>query len=195
MTIEEKLQYFQTASIENSRLQSEEAIKNYTKELEDEFELYKENIDELIKSKLKVERDRIIQAHNHESNAKVIIIKKKLSEAHDTLKDQLFCEVKELLENYRRTDEYKKLLISNFKKALIFANGEKSILYIDPADASLKAELESAINHPITISEYGFGGGCRTVVVDSEILIDNSFDSSLSEQKEQFTFNGGRLND
>lgn len=191
MTIEEKLDHFLAASLENSRLQSEKIISDYKAELEREYDEAILNIDNKASSTLKLERDRIIKEQNHELAAKQILIKKELGEVYDHLTDSLFDEVRGMLDDFRKTDEYIELIVKNFKAAIDFAADDKEILYIDPVDSAIKETIEKRLGREVIISGYSFGGGCRTVLEGPNILIDDSFDSLLADERAKFSFGGG----
>jgi vacuolar-type H+-ATPase subunit E/Vma4 len=195
VTIEEKLEHFLESSLNNSKLQSEQVIQEYTQELDTEFADRKANIDNKASATLLLEKERLIKERNHEVAARQIIIKKELSEMQDQLREQLFSEVRELLDSFMKTDEYVELLVKNYQAAIDFAGDDTNVLYLDPADIDRKAAIEKRLGRELIVSEYPFGGGCRTVLTESEILIDNSFDSIFEEKKQDFTFNGGSHHD
>ena len=49
-------------------------------------------------------------------------------------------------------------------------------------------ELERECGCELLVSGYPFGGGMRAVIPSKNVLIDESFDSRLSEEKENFSF-------
>ena len=110
------------------------------------------------------------------------------------LKEKLFVEVKQLLEDYMTTSAYQQLLIKQIKNIQKEAGSGKLILYIDPADSDKRSSLQVATGAPVTVSEYSFMGGTRAVLQDRNILIDNSFASKLEKLKADFSFNGGATN-
>lgn len=195
MTIEEKLRHFLDSTLNISKAQSEQIIQDYTNELEADFAEKKENIDNTASARLKLEQERIVKKSNHQLASKVILIKKENSEIHDQLKTKLFTEVRTLLTEYRKTDDYIDYLVTHFQAAIDFAGDDTEILYLDPDDVSLKPIVEKRLGRTVTVSEYSFGGGCRTVLSEPQILIDDSFDSALEDRQKEFTFNGGRQHD
>ena len=117
-----------------------------------------------------------------------------VNQASDELKEKLFVEVKQLLEDYMTTSAYQQLLIKQIKNIQKEAGSGKLILYIDPADSDKRSSLQVATGAPVTVSEYSFMGGTRAVLQDRNILIDNSFASKLEKLKADFSFNGGATN-
>ncbi len=121
-------------------------------------------------------------------------IKRKITQKQNELKEKLFVEVKQQLEDYMTTSTYQQLLIKQIKNIQKEAGSGKLILYIDPADSDKRSSLQAATGAPITVSEYSFMGGTRAVLQDRNILIDNSFASKLEKLKADFSFNGGATN-
>lgn len=66
-----------------------------------------------------------------------------------------------------------------------FAKNDDIIIYLDPADASKKHDLEEETKCTLTMSEYSFGGGMRAVIPARSILIDNSMDSRIAEVRNE----------
>lgn len=195
MTIEEKLRHFLDSTLNISKAQSEQIIQDYTNELEADFAEKKENIDNTSGARLKLEQERIVKESNHQLASRVILIKKENGEVHDQLKTKLFTEVRTLLAEYRKTDDYIDYLVTHFQAAIDFAGDDTEILYLDPDDVALRPIVEKRLGRTVTVSEYSFGGGCRTVLSEPQILIDDSFDSALEDRQKEFTFNGGRQHD
>ena len=54
-----------------------------------------------------------------------------------------------------------------------------------------KASLEQKLSVTLTISAMPFLGGVRAVIPEKNILIDNSFETLLNEERENFIFHGG----
>lgn len=195
MTVEEKLSHFFDSSVGDARMQSEAAIEEYKNVLNKDFEEFKANIDSLVSARLKMEETRIRRELNHDLSTNLIQIKKELSDKHDELKNALFSEVKKMLDEFRTSDEYKALLEKQIMDALDFAGEDLVTVYIDPADEKLLPFLTQKFSCRIVISSYAFGGGTRTVIDEKNILIDHSFDTQFNEIMEDFTFNGGRVNE
>ena len=72
-----------------------------------------------------------------------------------------------------------------------FAGNDKLTLYLDPSDEAHKASLEQKLSVTLTISAMPFLGGVRAVIPEKNILIDNSFETLLNEERENFIFHGG----
>lgn len=195
MTVEEKLKHFIASSVEDARIQSEAAIKEYTQILQRDLQEFKERVDVQTKEKLRLEETRIRRDMNHDLSVRLLSVKKELSDKHDELKTALFNEVREMLNNFRKTPDYTALLRKHIHQALSFAENDIVTVYIDPDDAALKDKLFEEFHCNIVVSEYAFGGGTRTVIDEKNILIDHSFDTRFEELAEDFSFNGGSSNE
>lgn len=195
MTFEEKLKHFIASSIDDARVKSEAAIKEYTEALQLDFKEFKEQLDIRTKETLRLEETRIRRDMNHDLSVRLLSAKKELSDKHDELKTALFKEVREMLETFRKSPDYTALLKKQIQHALAFAEEDTVTVYIDPADASLRDALFNEFHCNIVVSDYAFGGGTRTVIDDKNILIDHSFDTRFNELAEDFAFNGGSSNE
>lgn len=189
MTIEEKLQHFLDISVAGATKKSTAMLTDYKNALQTIFEDHKKA--EIQKAELQVKLG--IASLEHDKNKALskeqIQLKKKTSQLQEDLKETLFQEVKDLLEQYIVTSDYDRLLVKQIQEAKSFAGTEKIIIYIDPADSKKLLRLEAATKVHLTVSEYSFMGGTRAIIQSRNILIDNSFETKFKELKESFTFN------
>ena len=118
-------------------------------------------------------------------------LKRKQSKIQLTLKDKIFEEALDLLHEYMKTEAYEDFLVTCIQKALTFANGGHTLIYINPSDEEIKSSLEDATGVRLLTSNENFIGGVRTVIRDRNILIDNSFKTQLRNEYERFLFSGG----
>ena len=188
MTTEEKLKHFLEASIESATNQSTKLIDDYTEALNKIFEDHKADMQRKTDLQLQLGRDSLEREINKELSREQIQIKREATKKQEDLKDMLFNEVEDLLEEYMATPAYQQLLIKQIKEAAAFAGEDEIVIYIDPADSSELYSLETATNTHLTVSETEFMGGTRAVIKSRNILIDNSFETQLKEAKEAFTF-------
>lgn len=195
MTIEEKLQHFQEYTMQDAREKSSQILDEYNASLEIIFEEHKEKKFRQAQLEIKTETERLKHDKNKELSKQHLHIKRKITKRQEELKEKLFIEVKDLLYKYMESTEYNNLLISQIIAAKKFAKDYKITIYIDPSDSSRKSSLEVATNTQLTVSNYSFIGGIRATIPDRNILIDNSFETKLTEAKANFIFNGGISND
>lgn len=195
MTTEEKLKHFRTMALDEARRESTEAIEEHRRALDTLYAEHTVEKERQAAIEIKTETDRLQREDNIELSKERLAIKRELSRKHEELKNKLFVEVQEKLTDYMSSPKYQKLLISQIKNILKFADGEPVTIYIDPADQAYLTSLSAAVNHPLKLSEYSFGGGTRAVFPGRRILIDNSFDSKFEEAKKNFSFDGGVLHE
>lgn len=188
MTTEEKLKHFLDVSIESATKKSSTMIEDYKNALNEIFEQHKKDAKRKADLQVKLDTEGLEHEKNKELSKEQIRIKKETSQLQEDLKEKLFVEVKDLLEEYMSTREYQELLAKQIKEAKEFAGKEEIIIYIDPADSGELMSLETAANAHLTVNEYSFLGGTRAIIQSKNILIDNSFETKLNELKETFTF-------
>lgn len=194
MTTEEKLKYFEESSLEEARKQASAMIEEYKVNLDKVEKEHKATTLRQSDLQLKTESDNLKRNNNMALSKEQLQIKRKITQKQNELKEKLFVEVKQLLEDYMTTSAYQQLLIKQIKNIQKEAGSGKLILYIDPADSDKRSSLQVATGAPVTVSEYSFMGGTRSVLQDRNILIDNSFASKLEKLKADFSFNGGATN-
>ena len=194
MTTEEKMQHFLDNSMMNARKQAYDLIKEYYAAADKMFEEYKKIKTNEAEARIEAEISSMKRQINKEMSSEQILIRKELSDKQEELETKLFAEVTELLAAYKKTPAYKELLISQIKDEKEFAGNEEMIIYIDLDDQHMKSELEAATGCELIVSEYSFIGGTRAITNSKKILIDNSFETLLNEEREKFVFQGGRQN-
>ena len=194
MTTEEKLKYFEESSLEEARKQASAMIEEYKVNLDKVEKEHKATTLRQSDLQLKTESDNLKRNNNMALSKEQLQIKRKITQKQNELKEKIFVEVKQLLEDYMTTSAYQQLLIKQIKNIQKEAGSGKLILYIDPADSDKRSCLQVATGAPVTVSEYSIMGGTRAVLQDRNILIDNSFASKLEKLKADFSFNGGATN-
>lgn len=177
--------------MEEARKNCDLAIQEYKDALEKIFMEHQEAKRRQEELEIKTETEHLIRENNKRFSEAQVMIKGTLTRRQSELKDKLFVEVRDMLARYFETPEYHRQLVKEFKEALDFARGEEVILYVDPSDAERVPSLKVEVGAPITVSRYSFIGGTRAVIPGRHILIDNSFETKLSETKENFQIKGG----
>lgn len=194
MTTDEKLQHFLDHCLEDAQHKSDSMLKDYAEALEKIFLEHQEDVKRQSDLRIQTETDRLTRECNKALAKEQIEIKRILSKKNDELKQMLFVEVKDLLENYMSTSGYEQLLIKQIREAKEFAGSQEILIYIDPADSDRIRTLETAAGVKLTVSQYSFMGGTRAVIPSKKILIDYSFQTKLEEAKENFRLDGGKTN-
>lgn len=191
MTNEEKLQSFQTITMEEARKKGNDELKAYTESVNQAFEEYKEMKEQQAQLTLKAEKDNLYREMNKAVSLEQIHIRHEYTKRYEELKSKLFVEVQNRLADYMDSPEYSKLLEKLIRKNKEYAGKEAITIYIDPADADRLTSLQAATGAMLTVSEYSFGGGIRAVLPERNVLIDDSFQTRLKEAMENFSFKGG----
>lgn len=195
MTLEEKLQHLQTSVIEDARTQGNHMLEEHKNKLNHTFSKYKQ--EKLRNAKLTVETETLKQKRilNKTLAKEQLHARKKLTKKSTELKELLFQEVEQLLDEYKKTPEYKELLVQKIIAARRFAKDCEIRIYIDPSDEQKQKELETKTQAAIQVSTEPFGGGIRAVIPAKKILIDESFKTKMKESFEAFSFSGGSSHD
>ncbi|WP_124067266.1 V-type ATP synthase subunit E [Clostridium sp. E02] len=193
MTTEEKLQHFMEFCMEDARSRSAKMLDEYTAALEQTFLEHQEDAKRRSKQQVALESERIEREINKSLSLEQISMKREFGKKQDELKEKLFLELKETVEQFMETPEYIKLLEKQILEAKELAGKEFITIYIDPADEEKISNLSLPGSADIRVSEYPFMGGTRAVIPSRHILIDNSFQSKLEEAKHDFRFDSKDL--
>lgn len=191
MTLEEKLNHFMEISVQDATMEMDASLKEYQAALDAQFEERKAMILSQEEKDLAVEVEAVKRQGNQKLAHEHLVNKRALSQKETEFKDKLFQEVAALVEAYKKTPEYVQVIKKQIIDAKSFAKNDDIIIYLDPADASKKHDLEVETKCILTMSEYSFGGGMRAVIPARSILIDNSMDSRIAEVRNEFQFDGG----
>lgn len=195
MTTEEKLEHFQNFCMEDARIRSAKMLDEYMDALERTFAEHETDAKRQADMQLQSETDKIEREINRKLSIEQINLKRVLGQKTDELKEKLFVELRDMIANYLESPEYEKLLDRQIAKAKEFAGDDEFIIYMDPVDENKVRHLALQHNVDIRLSQYSFFGGSRTVIPSKNILIDNSFETKMEEEKHNFKFDlGGKAN-
>lgn len=186
LALENKIQHFMDISIKNAELQRDSVMEEYEKGLLSLFETHKKEATEnaLLQEKLEIEdlKRLAYKAYLKES----LDIKRTLSLRQKQMAEQVFVEVSEMINSYKKSSEYEDLLLKQIKSTIEISGNEDVVIYVDSEDKHLLDSLSKKSGKDLCLSRYPFGGGTRAVIPSKNILIDNSFDSKIAEAKENF---------
>lgn len=191
MTIEDKLKHLQDAAMTEAREEGNNTINTHRQALESIYQKHVEENRTQSTTRIKSEIIRAKQQLNQATAKAQVTLKRKLGKRQLMLKDQLFFEVRNLLDDYMLTDAYIDLLQSYINDAASFAAGESLTIYMNANDADKKAELEQRTGLSLTISKDDFYGGIRAAIPGRNILIDHSFKRKFESEYDKFQFGGG----
>ena len=191
MTIEEKIAHIQGAAMEEARSKGNEIIKQHKRALESMYQTHCQEARIQADTRIKAETASARQQLNTAVSKGQLRIRRELGSVQQTLKNELFKEVMQMIEDYKKTEDYLKLLVSYISDAARFADGQPLMIYISASDEEKKDYLEQYTGMTVTISEEDFIGGVRSVIPGRNILIDHSFRGALEKEYQEYTFKGG----
>lgn len=186
MKIEEKLKHFTVVTIENVQNKCDMELEKYKSEQDERFERHKAEALRLAALQEKTMKEQIERKASKEYTMEQLHIRRKINHKQDELREKLFADVESKLMEFKQGLDYKLYLVRQIKKAKEFAGEEQIHIYIDKTDEYMKAELESECKVALQVSSYHFIGGIRAELPDRNILIDNTFETRLEEEREKF---------
>ena len=185
MTLEEKLENISQAAIEDATKQSEALIQEYQQNIDKAIKIHEEEIEKRNIAEYEYQYAKLEREKNKAISQAMLESKMTITKKTEELSEKLFDLVKSKLAAYKKTPEYEYYLLKLIQSAVDFSNGNEIAIYIDSSDASLKEALEKKSGKTITISTEEFFGGIRAIITEKNILIDESFATKISEEKEQ----------
>lgn len=188
MEINEKLDIFYRAAIGAANEQSTAMLEKYRARYEANLAEYRQEKQKEQQTRERIAQERVRKEVNRTLSEEMVQLKKEYHKAQEEKKAELFALVEQKIADYRTTEAYGALLEQKIAQAVNFANGEELRVYIDPADVRFEQELTEKCGCRILVSAYSFGGGMRAVIPTKNVLIDESFDSKLVAEREQFSF-------
>ena len=191
MTTEEKLQHFYEVSMDTAREEATKVLDEYKAALETEMDRHKQEKQAASESQFKIDSDNAAREINKALSAEHLHIKRKLSKKQQKLKESIFAEVEELLDDFSKKPEYTDWLEDKIKQSLEIAENDSVQIYLTAKDSAKAEELTKRTGITPLISETDFLGGIRAVIPEKNILIDNTFLTAFENEKERFNFDGG----
>lgn len=191
MTTEEKLQHFYEVSMDTAREEATKVLNEYKTALETEMERHKQEKQAASENQFKIATDNAAREINKALSAEHLHIKRKLSKKQQHLKESIFAEVEDLLEDFSKKPAYIDWLEDKIKQSLEIAENDSVQIYLTAKDSAKAEELKKRTGITPLISETNFLGGIRAVIPEKNILIDNTFLTAFENEKERFNFDGG----
>lgn len=191
MTIEEKVAYLQQTAMEQARIEADSIVREHTSKLERVSEQHKEEARRQAQTRIKAEQITARQKKNMAASQASLELKREYGMKQKQLKKKLFEEVRQMLDEFMKTEEYKDYLVKYIEKAARYANGEEIVIYINPSDEDKKAYLEEHTGVQLTVSKEDFIGGVRSVIRGRNVLIDHAYKGALEQAYQDYEFEGG----
>lgn len=186
MDLDEKLDHFSSSVIDSATKQNIEIIENYKYTLEKTYEERKDTAIRKAEAAYRIASENVIREKNRRLSTETVEIRRKILDKTVEIEEKIFRDVKQMLTDYMRTEDYNHLLVVQIENAREFARGDAITIYINPSDASKKVALEEKTGAILTISDRDFIGGIRAVIPSHSILIDHSFSTKLEEAESSF---------
>ena len=117
MTIEEKLQHFYDTSVAEAQTEAENTLEAHKKSLEEMFEKHKESRKMDAEAQIKAETENATREVNKALSAEQLTLRRDWTAKQTELKNELFVEVKNHLENFMESPAYQDYLCSRIQKA------------------------------------------------------------------------------
>lgn len=181
MKIDEKLRHFTTVVLEATQKECDESYENYKKKMDDYYEEHKIEAIKHNKELEKIETDKIKRMAAKDYSIEQMRIRKDINKTREGLTNKLIEEVRNLLLDFCKTNEYKELLLEWIAEAKKVARGEVINIYIDQKDEEYLEELSKKSGEKLLLSAHSFGGGIRAEIPKKNILVDKSFESKMEE--------------
>lgn len=187
MEISEKLDIFFRSAIGAANEESEAILGEQTRIYEESLAEYEKMRQAQFETEERLMQKRIGKEMNRAVSEAVLQQKKEYHDRIEQCRNELFALVEEKLRAYRGTDEYRALLVKKINAAKELAKGQECTICLDAGDAPLLQELTQRAGCSLTVGKENFGGGIRAVIPSKNLLMDETLDRKLEEQRETYS--------
>lgn len=191
MTIDEKLQHFYEVSLDEAREDAARAIQDHKDYLQKVLEEHRQSRTQTAEAEVKAETEHVRREVNKALSSEQITLKRNWSLKQNELKETLFAEVKNRVQQFTATPEYQDYLCRRIREAKDFAEDDEILIFLSSNDKELLDSLTARTGCPLQVSSENFLGGIRAEIPAKNILIDNSFAANLAAMYKEFKFDGG----
>ena len=182
--------------IERQAKNEEKAILDEVKALEDEaYESMRAEAKRDADLKLKQEEEEMSSNASAEISESHIERTKKLIEKRDEYVKAIFEKAHEELVAFTKSADYASFMESKIKKVADDFKDSHSIMYVSAKDLAMKADLVKAFGQDIDVeaSDDITIGGFIIENKESSLVVDETLDFALNNQKEWFNKNSGLI--
>ena len=191
MTLEEKLTYMQTVSMEQARAEGNAIIDAHREALEKIFSDHKSEMMRQAETRIKAETTNAKRTVSQALAKSQLEIKRSQGKVQQELKDKVFEEAMQLVNDYMKTKAYDDFLLSVSERQSGLQAMTRSLFILNPSDEKKRTELEKETGAKLTVSAEDFIGGVRAVIRSRNILMDHSFKTQIQDEYDKFLFLGG----
>lgn len=188
MDKDEKLSLFRELVFEQIGKNEAEQLASYEASLKKVYEDHKR--EKISKDKIVLETDKeIVRKERNKQHAQIQLqMQHDLHKEQQKLKEAVFEQVRNRLDEFKKTETYLNLLERQVNQALSIANGEQMDIYVDPDDAEKVVILEERTGHKMTVLDRPFIGGIQGVIQSRNMLVDYTLLKRLEAEYEDFSF-------
>ncbi|WP_270640415.1 V-type ATP synthase subunit E [Longibaculum muris] len=182
--------------IERQAKNEEKAILDEVKALEDEaYESMRAEAKRDADLKLKQEEEEMSSNASAEISESHIERTKKLIEKRDEYVKAIFEKAHKELVAFTKSADYASFMESKIKKVADDFKDSHSIMYVSAKDLAMKADLVKAFGQDIDVeaSDDITIGGFIIENKESSLVVDETLDFALNNQKEWFNKNSGLI--
>lgn len=182
--------------IEKQAHAEEQKILDEVKTLEDEaYESMKIEAKKDADLKLKQEEAEMSSNASAEISESHIERTKKLIEKRDEYVKAIFVKAKEELVAFAKSKEYPSFMVERVKKIAGEMNYPNSVMYVSKTDLALEKDLVKAFGQDIQVeaSDDIMLGGFIVENKESSLVVNETLDFALENQKEWFNKNSGLI--
>lgn len=190
MTTEEKLNRFSQDAIMLATKQHDAELEEYENNLNKLFESHTKSSRRQAAARIKLTREGLVRERNRRLSMQRLEAKHKLSEAEADLKDKLFDQVSDMINEYRQKPAYTDYIISLIGKARQQAGTNRLCIFLDKADEALIPVLNARCGLPIQVTQEPIKGGILAMPESGNLLIDLSYSRTMSEVYDTLKFGG-----
>ena len=122
---------------------------------------------------------------------KEFIARKKIFSMRKKILENVFFRAKDKILTFSKTDDYKQKLSKNVYKILENFKQQKIVFFVKKEDFELLNTLNLGSEYKIKISKDITLGGIKAFVLKTKIVIDETLDTKLENQREWFLEHSG----
>ena len=174
MDAEHKLQHFFNISVQTASQQNADSLDKYKSSLDSAFDDHKNQIRHTADETILTKKNIILQSVRRDYSSKESEARRSLINLKNDIRNDLFHKVRQLISEFRQTDEYTDYLINRINYIDSVAGDDAAEIYIDLSDSRLQKTLEDKTGKKINIYDIDFSGGIRAVIPSRNILIDET---------------------
>lgn len=186
--LEEKIRYFTEIAYDAASKEAAKIISDHKDKLDQELKEYMTAKTEAANTLVSASRTKALRDMNRQVSEEQGKLRRDHIEQQMRYKAQLFQEVKEKADAFRKRPEYTKYLTEKIEEAKEYAGDSTLHIYISTEDADKQEELFKASGIKQEISEDDFLGGLLSIIPDKNILIDHTFKSNMAKLEKNFHF-------